>query len=77
MRVISAPPPQTDADLLKAFRRHLVARDLAPATVQAYLHDLARFQTWLAWVHEGTAPLLTQVRTVDLVAFRVLVRGGS
>src|SRR5262249_16607534 len=70
MRVISAPPPQTDADLLKAFRRHLVARDLAPATVQAYLHDLARFQTWLAWVHEGTAPLLTQVRTVDLVAFR-------
>jgi site-specific recombinase XerD len=70
MRVIPAPLPDTDADLLTAFRRHLVARDLAPATVQAYLHDLARFHTWLAWVHEGTAPLLTQVRTVDLAAFR-------
>src|SRR5918996_887136 len=70
MRGIPAPPPATDADLLTAFRRHLVARDLAPATVQAYLHDLARFHTWLAWVHEGTAPPLTQVRTVDLTAFR-------
>lgn len=47
-----------------------MARDLAPATVQAYLHDLARFQTWLAWVHEDAPPLLTQVRTVDLAAFR-------
>jgi site-specific recombinase XerD len=70
MRVIPTPPPDTDVDLLTAFRRHLVARDLAPATVQAYLHDLARFHTWLAWVHEGTAPPLTQVRTVDLAAFR-------
>jgi site-specific recombinase XerD len=70
MRVISAPPPDTDADLLEAFRRHLVGRDLAPATVQAYLHDLARFQAWFVWVHEGTAPLLTQVRAVDLAAFR-------
>jgi integrase/recombinase XerC len=48
----------------------LVARDLAPATVQAYLHDVARFHTWLAWVHEGTAPRLAHVRTVDLAAFR-------
>ena len=52
MRVIPAPPPDTDADLLDAFRHHLTDRDLAPATVQAYLHDLARFHTWLAWVHE-------------------------
>ena len=66
MRVRSAPPPDTNADLLEVFRRHLVDRDLAPATVRAYLHDLARFHTWFAWVHEGTAPLLTQVRTVDL-----------
>jgi integrase/recombinase XerC len=70
MRVISAPPPDTNADLLEVFRRHLVDRDLAPATVRAYSHDLARFHTWFAWVHEGTAPLLTQVRTVDLAAFR-------
>jgi site-specific recombinase XerD len=48
MRVLATPPPDTDADLLEAFRRHLVARNLAPATVQAYLHDLARFHTWLA-----------------------------
>jgi site-specific recombinase XerD len=70
MRVSSAPPPDTNADLLEVFRRHLVERDLAPATVRAYLHDLARFHTWFAWVHEGTAPRLTQVRTVDLAAFR-------
>jgi site-specific recombinase XerD len=70
MRVISAPPPDTNAGILEAFRHQLVDRDLAPATVQAYLHDLACFQTWFAWVHEDTAPLLTQVRTVDLAAFR-------
>ena len=70
MRVIAIPPPGTDADLLEAFRRHLVARDLAPATVQAYLHDLARFHTWLAWVHKDAAPRLAHVRTVDLAAFR-------
>src|SRR5712691_7428809 len=70
MRVISAPPPATNADILEAFRHQLVARDLAPATSRAYLHDLARFHTWLAWVHEGTAPLLTQIRPIDLAAFR-------
>jgi integrase/recombinase XerD len=70
MRVISAPPPDTDAALLEAFRHHLLARDLAPATVQAYLHDLARFHTWLAEVHEDNVPRLLQVRTVDLAAFR-------
>ena len=43
MRVRSAPPPATAADLLDAFRHQLMARDLAPATIQAYVHDLARF----------------------------------
>jgi site-specific recombinase XerD len=71
MRVRSAPPPATDADLLDAFRRQLMVRDLAPATIQAYTHDLARFHAWLAWVHEDAAPLLTQVRTIDLAAFRM------
>jgi hypothetical protein len=37
MCVISAPPPATDADILEAFRHQLMARDLAPATAQAYL----------------------------------------
>jgi len=71
MRVRSAPPSATDADLLDAFRRQLMVRDLAPATIQAYTHDLARFHTWLAWVHEDATPLLTQVRTIDLAAFRM------
>jgi site-specific recombinase XerD len=70
MRVRSAPPPATDADILDAFRHQLMARDLAPATIQAYVHDLARFHTWLAGVHEDAPPLLTQVRTIDLAAFR-------
>jgi integrase/recombinase XerC len=70
MRVIPAPCPDTNATLLEAFRQHLVDRDLAPSTVQAYLSDLVRLQDWLAWVHEVKAPLLTQVRTVDLAAFR-------
>ncbi len=70
MRVIPAPCPDTDAALLEAFRQHLADRDLAPTTIQAYLSDLVRLQAWLAWVHEVKAPLLTQVRTVDLAAFR-------
>ena len=70
MRVIPTACPDTNATLLDAFRHHLADRDLAPSTVQAYLSDLARFQAWLTWVHEDKAPLLTQVRTVDLAAFR-------
>ena len=71
MRVRSASPPATAGDLLDAFRHQLRARDLAPATIQAYVHDLARFHRWLAWVHEDATPLLTQVRTIDLAAFRM------
>ena len=70
MRVTSAPSPDTNADIVEAFRHQLMARDLAPATAQAYLDDLARFQAWLTWVHEDAIPLLTQVRTIDLAAFR-------
>jgi site-specific recombinase XerC len=70
MRIIPTPCPNNDAALLDAFRQHLADRDLAPATVQAYLSDLARFQAWLTWAHDDQAPLLTQVRTVDLAAFR-------
>src|SRR6266516_4231708 len=68
MRVIPTACPDTNAALLDAFRHHLADRDLAPATVHAYLSDLTRFQAWLTWVHEDQAPLLTQVRTVDLAA---------
>ena len=70
MRVIPTACPRADATLLEAFRRHLADRDLAPSTVKAYLSDLACLQAWLMWVHEDKAPLLTQVRTVDLAAFR-------
>jgi len=70
MRVIPTACPDTNAALLDAFRHHLADRDLAPATVHAYLSDLTRFQAWLTWVHEDQAPLLTHVRTVDLAAFR-------
>lgn len=70
MRVIPTACPDTNAALLDAFRHHLADRDLALSTVQAYLSDLRRFQVWLTWVHEDQAPLLTQVRTVDLAAFR-------
>ncbi len=70
MRVIPTACPDTHAAFLEAFRHYLADRDLAPSTIQAYLSDLARFQAWLTWVHEDKAPLLTQVRTVDLAAFR-------
>jgi site-specific recombinase XerD len=70
MRVIPTPCPDSNAALLDAFRHHLVDRDLAPSTVQAYVSDLVRFQAWLTWVHEDQAPSFMQVRTVDLAAFR-------
>ncbi|MCZ6872872.1 MAG: hypothetical protein O7G88_04990 [bacterium] len=43
MRVIPTPHPDIDQTTLEAFRHHLVKRDLAPATVTAYLHDLNSF----------------------------------
>jgi hypothetical protein len=66
MRVIPSQVWGTDATLLEAFRHHLVARDLTPTTIRAYLSDVKGFRTWLAWVHEGTPPRLTHIRIVDL-----------
>ena len=43
MHVIQIPRPDIDETTLEAFRYHLVKRDLAPATVTAYLHDLNSF----------------------------------
>ena len=70
MRVIQTSLPDTDHTTLEAFRLHLVKRDLAPATVTAYLDDLNRFWTWLCGIHESQPPPLDQIRTVDLAAFR-------
>jgi hypothetical protein len=49
MRVIPTACLDTNAALLDAFRHHLADRDLAPASVHAYLSDLTRFQAWLTW----------------------------
>ena len=57
MRVIQTPPPDIDATTLEAFRRHLVKRDLAPATVTAYLDDINRFWTWLCSRFPYTRPI--------------------
>jgi site-specific recombinase XerD len=70
MRVISTPHRDIDPTTLDAFRLHLVKRDLAPATVTAYLDDLHRFWAWLCDVHDGRPPPIDQARTVDLAAFR-------
>jgi site-specific recombinase XerD len=70
MRIIQTPPPDIGATTLEAFRHHLVKRDLAPATVTAYLDDLKRFWTWLCRIHDRHPPPLNQVRIVDLAAFR-------
>src|SRR4029453_14133730 len=56
MRVIQTPPPDIDVTTLEAFRHHLVKRDLAPATVTAYLNDINRFWTWLGRGHGGHPP---------------------
>jgi len=52
MRVISAQVLGTDATLLDAFRHHLITRDLAPTTIRAYLSDVKRFRTWLAFTQD-------------------------
>ncbi|TDJ14235.1 MAG: hypothetical protein E2O65_14695 [Gammaproteobacteria bacterium] len=63
-------PPDSDRELLEQFRTALVQQDLAPATVRAYLHDLKILQDWLDWIHGPGAVRLTEVRTIDLIAFR-------
>ena len=44
MRISAPAPAAGDAVLLEAFQAYLVKRDLAPATVRVYLHDLTVFQ---------------------------------
>jgi site-specific recombinase XerD len=68
---ISLPEPTADDEvLLDAFQAYLVRRDLAPATVRVYLHDLKVFRDWLAWMYETPAVSLGQVGTADLATFR-------
>ncbi len=70
MRISSLEPDTGDAALLEAFQAYLVKRDLAPATVWVYLHDLTVFRNWLAWIYETPTISLTEVGTADLATFR-------
>jgi len=70
MRISPPEPNAGDAALLEAFQAHLIQRDLAPATVRVYLHDLTVFRNWLAWIYETSAVSLAQVGTADLASFR-------
>ena len=70
MRISLPEPTADDGVLLDAFQAYLVRRDLAPATVRVYLHDLKVFRDWLAWMYETPAVSLGQVGTADLATFR-------
>ena len=56
--------------LLDGFQHHLAKRDLAPATIRVYLHDLRVFQHWLDEVFAASPPPLLQTGTAELAAFR-------
>lgn len=70
MRISLPEPTADDGVLLDAFQAYLVRRDLAPATVRVYLHDLKVFRDWLTWMYETPAVSLGQVGTADLATFR-------
>ena len=70
MRVMGAADSPSDEILVEEFRASLIERDLSPATIKGYLHDLKVFKEWLDWVLEGRPVPLSQVGTVDLAAFR-------
>jgi site-specific recombinase XerD len=70
MRISLPEPTADDGVLFDAFQAYLVRRDLAPATVRVYLHDLKVFRDWLAWMYETPAVSLGQVGTADLATFR-------
>lgn len=70
MRLIPTASESTDTALIDRFEHHLVSRDLAPATIRGYRHDLKLFQDWLAWVHETPTASMVHVGTVELAAFR-------
>lgn len=70
MRISLSEPAADDAALLQAFQAGLIKRDLAPATVRVYLHDLKIFRDWLAWIYESPTVSLAQAGTADLASFR-------
>ena len=70
MRISLSEPAADDATLLQAFQAGLIKRDLAPATVRVYLHDLKLFRDWLAWIYESPTVSLAQAGTADLASFR-------
>jgi site-specific recombinase XerD len=70
MRIIPAGAKTSASALLDGFQNHLAKRDLAPATIRVYLHDLTVFQNWLDEVYDVSPPPILQTGTAELVAFR-------
>ena len=72
MRSILPGPAILGDALLAAFARSLGDQDLSPVTVRDYLHDLARFRSWIEECRRGQRReiALRRLTTVQLVHYR-------
>ena len=70
MRIIPTETKISEAALYDGFHNHLIKRDLAPATIRVYLHDLSVFQNWIDEVFVSSPPPILQIGTAELAAFR-------
>ena len=70
MRIMKTGTSLFDQDLHATYQDHLENRDLAPATIRSYLHDLKTFRAWFEGIHEGNFVPLSQIGPIDLAAFR-------
>lgn len=70
MRITPTDAEIGDSALFDGFQQHLVKRDLAPATIRVYLHDLSVFRNWLDEVFDISPLPILQTGTAELAAFR-------
>lgn len=70
MRIIPTGTKTDESALFDGFQNHLVKRDLAPATIRLYLHDLSVFQNWLDDVFDASPLPILHTGTAELAAFR-------
>ena len=56
--------------LLAEFAKHLLRRDISPATIRSYRHDLSLFQRWFEGLNGLETVKIDRIQAVDLAAFR-------
>ena len=65
MRITPTGAETDESALFDDFQSDLAKRELAPATIRVYLHDITVFQNWLEEIFDASPPPILQTGTAQ------------